>query len=348
MKMILKGKGQLNKTNWSMEAITIRISLADIPRDTKEIVINIGGDMRSSGTHVADRSGMSFSNFMEETARQMRGMGRTRTSEIYLSALNRFKRYQGDISLDDINRDMMEAYETHLRHCCLMPNTIAFYMRTLRAAYNRAVAKGLTCDRKPFANLHTALGNTEKRAVSADCLRRLAACKPNSAAAEFARDMFLFSFYTRGMAWIDMAFLHKSDIRDGQLTYCRRKTGQRLTIKWDGRMQRLVDKHPGTGDYLLPIITKPNGKERNQSRYLLYKTNLQLKALSQQLGLERRLTMYVARHSWASIARALDIPTHIISSGMGHNSEKTTMIYMKTLNASAIDEANRRIMEFIE
>lgn len=325
--------------------------MAEIPHNAKEIVINIDGNTLSP--HVETKSeSPSFFDFIEKTAAQMRSIGKIRTAETYLCAMNRLRRYRDDISLDSIDHDLMEAYETHLKHSGLMPNTIAFYMRTLRAAYNRAVEKGLVGDSRPFAKLHTALGKTEKRAVSAECIRRLAECRTNDAEEEFARDMFLFSFYTRGMAWIDMAYLRKSDIRNGQLVYYRKKTGQRIAIKWDWRMRRIVDKYQNNeeqsaGGYLLPIITKRNGKERNQLRYRLGKVNATLKDLSLRLNTERRLTMYVARHSWASIARSLNIPMHIISSGMGHNSEKTTMVYMKSLDASTIDEANQRIMDFI-
>ena len=342
-------KTQPVKTNRRMFSVYINITVINMPQTAKQTEDNANGGTTHSPAQTPETApgSTSFSDFVEKTAAQMREMGKTRTAETYLTALNRFRHFRSDITLGEINRDIMEAYETHLRHSGLMPNTIAFYMRTLRAAYNRAVEKGLTPDNHPFAKLHTGLGKTEKRAVSADNLRRLAAYKPASAEEEFARDMFLFSFYTRGMAWIDMANLRKSDIRNGQLIYCRRKTGQRLAMKWDKRMQAIADKYPGQDGYLLPIITKQNGKERNQLRYCLNKTNIRLKEMSEKLRLERSLTMYVARHSWASIARTIGIPTHIISGGMGHNSEKTTLIYMKDLDSSAIDDANQRIMNLI-
>lgn len=332
-----------------MFSVYINITVVNMPQTMKQTEDNTNSGTTSGTTQNQEttQGNTSFYDFVEETAAQMREMGKTRTAETYMTAMNRFRNFRSNITLGEINRDIMEAYETHLRHSGLMPNTIAFYMRTLRAAYNRAVEKGLTRDNRPFAKLHTGLGKTEKRAVSADNLHRLAAYKPASAEEEFARDMFLFSFYTRGMAWIDMANLRKSDIRNGQLVYCRKKTGQRLAMKWDKRMQDIVDKYPGSGDYLLPIISKQNGKERNQLRYCLNKTNRRLKAMSEKLGLERSLTMYVARHSWASIAHTIGIPTYIISSGMGHNSEKTTLIYMKDLDSSVIDDANQRIMNLI-
>lgn len=158
----------------------------------------------------------------------------------------------------------------------------------------------------------------------------------------------MFSFYTRGMSFVDMAFLKKSDLQGNRLVYHRQKTGQKLTIQWDSRMQAIVDRNPSCNDlYMLPIIKKCNGKERNQYRSAQGQVNESLRILSDILGLHDKLTMYVARHSWASIAQSLDIPIEIISKGMGHASQKTTHIYLKDIDDGKIDEANSQVMNLI-
>lgn len=161
---------------------------------------------------------------------------------------------------------------------------------------------------------------------------------------DFTRDMFMFSFYTRGMSFVDMAYLKKSDIKNGILTYRRRKTGQELTIKWEKCMADIVAKYPEnkTG-FLLPIIKEP-GNERKQYDNALHLVNYHLKDLSERLKLQRPLTMYVARHSWASAAKAKNIPLSVISEGMGHDSEATTQIYLASLETSVVDKANKMIL----
>ena len=164
----------------------------------------------------------------------------------------------------------------------------------------------------------------------------------------FARDMFLFSFYTRGMSFVDMSYLKKSDITNGKLQYARKKTGQVITIEWTDELQNLVERNPSENSiYLLPIITKINGKERNQKRYKQYVVNDNLKRISEMLNLKNPLTMYVARHTWASLARDTGIPLKTISNAMGHESERTTQIYLKNLDTSAVDRANRTIINLI-
>ena len=224
-------------------------------------------------------------------------------------------------------------------------NTISFYMRNLRAVYNRAVEKGLTPQNNPFRHVYTGVDKTKKRAIPIKTIKELKeldlSLKPSL---DFARDMFMFSFYTRGMSFVDMAYLKKSDLQNGILTYRRRKTGQQLTIKWEKCMEGIIGKYPNneTG-FLLPII-KNQGNERKQYDNALHLVNYHLKELSTMLKLQRPLTMYVARHSWASAAKAKKIPLSVISEGMGHDSEATTQIYLASLETSVVDNANKKIL----
>ena len=110
-------------------------------------------------------------------------------------------------------------------------------------------------------------------------------------------------------------------------------------------MKRLVDKYSGSSiGYLLPIITEP-GNERKQYKQAQFRINYNLKLVSELAGITPALTMYVARHSWASIAKAKNIPISTISEGMGHDSESTTRIYLASLDASVVDKANKKILD---
>ena len=147
------------------------------------------------------------------------------------------------------------------------------------------------------------------------------------------------------MSPIDLAFLRKSDLCNGHLTYCRRKTGQQMSVNWEKHMQQIVDKYPANGtQYLLPLIQREDGTEMRQYRTVARKINRKLKKLSAMLRFSIPLTLYVARHSWASIALAENVPVSIISGAMGHDSEATTQIYLSSIQASRIDQANHNIL----
>lgn len=157
--------------------------------------------------------------------------------------------------------------------------------------------------------------------------------------------MFLMSFYTRGMSLIDMTFLRKTDLQGGYLVYRRRKTGQALRIAWTREMQSILDKYPeNPTQYLFPILMNPSAKELFAYRNASYNINRNLKKVGELAGTSVPLTMYVARHSWASIARSKGVPVSIISEGMGHDSEATTQIYLASIESSSIDRANRLII----
>lgn len=298
--------------------------------------------------HFADYcSRRSFGLFMREQIVQLKSMRRMRTCETYTSTYNSFMRFMNnkDVSVDEIDQRLMSEYEHFLKNSGVGLNTISFYMRIMRAVYNRAVDEGLVEQMHPFKKVYTGIARTVKRALSIDDIKRIKmkelSDKPELA---FARDMFMFSFYTRGMSFIDMSFLRKSDLSGGVLSYCRRKTGQKLDIRWEKCMQDIVDNYRSEGPYLLPIVHKGMGDERLQYRRCQWRINNKLNCLGHMMGFLHPLTMYVARHSWASAAKSRDIPLSVISEGMGHDSDTTTRIYLASIEASRIDEANSVIL----
>ena len=290
---------------------------------------------------------VSLFSFWHNVIAHLKLLGKVRTAETYTATLKSFMKFldNQDIPLDGITSDMMLLYEAYLKARGVRMNTISFYMRIFRAVYNRAVEKGLTIQNNPFRHVYTGVDKTVKRAIPIKAIKALKELDLSmNQALDFARDMFMFSFYTRGMSFVDMAYLKKTDIKHGILTYRRRKTGQELSIKWEKCMAEIIAKYPeNKTDFLLPII-KELGNERRQYDNALHLVNYRLKELSTMLKLQRPLTMYVARHSWASAAKAKNVPLSVISEGMGHDSEATTQIYLASLETSVVDKANKMIL----
>ena len=293
----------------------------------------------------------SLFNYMESIIVKLKQNGKVRTSETYKSALSSFKKFrqEEDIMLDCLTSEIMEAYEAWHKSRGVAPNTISFYTRILRAVYNRAVEDDIIENRNPFRHVYTGVDKTVKRALPLSVIKKIKALDLSlNASLGFARDMFLMSFYLRGMSFIDMAFLKKTDLKNGYVTYRRRKTGQQLIIEWTKEMQMILDKYPENAtDYLLPIIKNPGTNERCTYRNMGYNINHNLKKIAKMVGIQIPLTLYVARHSWASAAKAKGIPLSVISEGMGHDSEATTQIYLASLDTSVVDRANSLILKSI-
>lgn len=294
-----------------------------------------------------DTQPTSVFRFFNDQITLLRQFGKTGTAATYHQTLNSIMRFRQnkDFSFDDITSEFTFAYEAWLRSQQLCRNTTSFYMRILRAVYNKATGQQPNIDRHPFKHVYTGIDKTAKRAITLSDIRRIKRIDlSNDTSLDFARDFFLLSFYLRGMSPIDLAFLHKTDLCNGYITYCRHKTGQQMNVHWENYMQQIVDKYPNTDtQYLLPIIQREDGTEMQQYRVMIRKINRHLKKLSAQMHFSIPLTLYVARHSWASIAYADNVPISIISSAMGHDSESTTQIYLASIQTSRIDQANRNI-----
>ena len=336
------------------------LSISSRIRWDKDRLNKIIQTLSQSGTFVTDdvvvrfqdnRQEPSFNNYIRQQIARLKRLGKIRTSETYTAALRSFNGFMNDkeVLFDQINSDLIAEYEAYLKGRGNSPNTVSFYMRILKSVYNRAVEEGLTEQRHPFKSVYTGVEKTLKRAISLNHLKRIKgldlSLKPNL---DFARDMFLFSFYTRGMSFIDMAYLRKKDLQNSILSYRRRKTGQQLFIKWEKCMQEIVDKYPvNETEYLLPIIIQRDVDYRKQYTNELHRVNHLLKKIGKQLGLSIPLTMYVGRHSWASVAKSRNVPISVISEGMGHDSENTTQIYLASLDTSVVDKANKKILDLL-
>ena len=320
-----------------LRGIIMSLDLRIMPYATDDVVVNFADYC----------SRRSFGLFMKEQIGRLESMKRMRTSETYTAAYRSFMRFMDnkDVAIDEFDKKLMGEYENFLKMTGAGLNTVSFYMRIMRAVYNRAVDEGITDQRYPFKKVYTGIARTVKRALRFDDIRRIKnvdlSNEPNLA---FARDMFMFSFYTRGMSFVDMSFLSKSNLSGGVLSYCRRKTGQRLDIKWEKCMQEIVERYDACGPYILPIVSPDKGDERLQYRQCQCRINAYLKRLGRMMGFLHPLTMYVARHSWASVAKSRNVPLSIISEGMGHDSDATTRIYLASIEASRIDEANSSIL----
>ncbi len=283
---------------------------------------------------------------------ELKQRGQVRTAETYRAALNSFSRFlsrngSDDMMLDAITSQTMLAYEAYLKARGNMPNTTSFYMRILRAVYNHAVESEIIEDRHPFRKVFTGADKTVKRALPLAQLKKIRNLDlSQSPRDDLALDMFMMSFYLRGMSFIDMAFLRKSDLSDGYVTYRRRKTGQQLRIRWTAEMQEILDRHrPNPTRYLVPIIMHEDINQRNAYRNASERINRSLRKIAPLAGIQIPLTLYCARHSWASAAQTKGIPLSVISEGMGHDSEATTRIYLASIDtASAVDRANALIL----
>lgn len=299
-------------------------------------------------------SSLSLFSYIDEEIKRLFDAGQTGTAQNYKAAMNSFMKFTGDenFPLSALNEKTTQKYELWLKNEYLSRNTISFYMRQLRSIYNKAVKASLTEQTFPFNNVYTGIDKTKKRAVDISVITKLTTLDLSSSSPlSFARDLFLFSFYMRGMAFVDMAYLKHENIKNGVIRYIRHKTDIMLEVKMEQCISEIINRYASKSKlgYLLPIITKTEAEQAyNQYKNKRSYYNKLLKKLSQLSGTDVLLTSYVSRHSWATIARDMNISLPVISAGMGHSSEAMTRIYLTSLEASTIDQANSAILNHIQ
>ena len=291
--------------------------------------------------------------FILDMADRKAKVGRPGTAKTYRDALSSFARFcQGtDIAFDELNAEMMTLYEAWMKSRGLKRNSSSCYLRTLRTLYRKAVEMGLTTDKGIFRHVFTGFAKTSKRAIPLEAIRTIRLLRlPAGSPLIFARDMFILSIYLQGISFVDLAYLRKSDIRNGVLQYDRKKTRQSLNIGWEPSMQAIVETYAHLtteSPYLLPIITHADGTERRQYEKAEHNINRNLKKIGRIAGLRIPLTTYVARHTWATTMRDMGYDLSIVSTGLGHDNLKTTQIYLSSIDTTVVMEANKKMIDKI-
>ena len=295
----------------------------------------------------------SITDFFTQQIQKLKNDNRRGTARNYSKTLKSLKAFMKntDSTFNIVTEQFVESYNTFLIQRGVVRNTISFYMRIFRSVYNKAVTQKIIEQTFPFKNVYTGVDRTRKRAVTETVISQLLSIDlKKSKALQFARDLFIFSFYARGMAFVDIVYLKKSNIQNGYITYVRHKTGQELTIRIETRLQNIINQYEKKDSpYLFPILnTEDENKAYSQYEIALNYYNRQLKRLSKLLEPNINLSSYTPRHTWATTARNKNVPLSIISAGMGHSSEKTTLIYLTKIDNSIIDEVNKAIIDSIK
>jgi len=306
-----------------------------------------------------EKRGM-LTRFVFELTKELKESGQDRTARAYNTVMNRFISFNNgeDIKLENIDAHLLKRFENNLMNQGKSPNTISFYMRNLRAIYNKGIHENyIKMGENPFRSVYTGIRATKKRALFHDDINILYSFDPVCVnTVEYnklyeAKQFFFFCFHARGMSFVDMAYLRKENIRKGIIYYYRKKTGKLIEVKVTVEMQDIIDyfmPQVKNSPYLFPIIKNNEKAPRLQYESALRIQNKRLKKLAKLANIRESLTTHVARHSWATIAKQVNLPLWIISEGLGHSDEKTTYTYLASFERSVLDKANEQIHAVVQ
>lgn len=115
----------------------------------------------------------SFFSFMNEQKELLLQNGQFKTAVSYSCTLNSFFNFRRgkDLGIEEVTSELIQSYQSWLKQRGVVANTSSFYMRVLRAVYNKAVKKNLTVQQRPFEEVYTGIDKTQKRALTIEALR---------------------------------------------------------------------------------------------------------------------------------------------------------------------------------
>ena len=300
---------------------------------------------------------ISLESFISRTAKEMQRRGKFSAAKTCLSVFRGISETMKneELTFSDLTPGLLADYEHRLIRGERSRNTVSLYMRTLQNICNRAEREeAADIPDDLFEGVSFATVPVRHRAVTSEVIQKIrdAVFEGKDARLAFARDMFMLSFYLRGIPFIDLAHLRKCDLKNGIITYCRRKTKKPACVKVEacaiGIIKRYAPLTKGM-PYLLPIIKQQGTAEEEQRQYesALRLYNKRLNKISEKLGLGIPLTSYVARHSWATIAHDIGVDVADISEALCHTSEKMTRNYLKSFSPDRLAGVNRKVLQAI-
>ena len=262
--------------------------------------------------------GQSVFGYVQSAIDSLTRQNRIGNAKKYGSFLNGLRRYRGgcDFTFQDLDEQLVKDYETWLLSGGNTINTSSAYLRVFRTIYYNAAKDGIVKRRQLFKGVYTGFPKTEKNAVDIDCLCRLRGLDlTRHKSMAFARDLFFLSFYMKGISFVDMAHLRKSDLKDGYVEYIPEKSHVATRIRWEREMQDIIDRYASKTrglPYMLPVITRLDGTERLQYESSMRSVNRNLNRIGRMLGLSFPLTTNVARNTWDAMVRDMNLPLEVV------------------------------------
>ena len=304
--------------------------------------------------------------YMPEVIEMLKREGKFPAMHVYACTLRSYEKFCAEerypknttasLSMQEIfTPERLKEYEDWLAGQQSSPNTISTYMRTLQAVYNRWMSPGIEgYNPVLFKDVYTKVESRTKRALTAEQMEQLRNTDFSvlTLRQQQVLTYFLLMFMLRGMPFIDLAHLRKSDLRNRRITYRRHKTGKLMVVDVPPDAMRLLQKYRDKTDseYLLPLLHGGLFMEEHHHRYqeTLRHFNRELARLMKQLLPGVSVSSYTARHTWATLAYHSGVPVGLISQSLGHSSIRVTMTYLKPFDAEVIDRINRQVISLVK
>ena len=270
---------------------------------------------------------LDFFSFSNQLIKKLIATNKIGNATVYSCAVNSLKNFTKNpkLKFEEVDYKLLSDYEAHLIKKELKVNSIANYMRTIRAIFNKAIkTNNVGIEHYPFRNYSVKHERTFAKVLNKEQIAKITKLKIDKASPEYiSRAVFLLTFYLIGISFADLVTLKKTDVIDGRVVYRRKKTKRMYSIKLHRQAREIITElslmHPES-IYLIPLL--PDYKltpieEKRTIALRLQTCNKFLKRIGNDSSLNLTLTTYVARYSWATIAKRLGYSNEVIAEALG-------------------------------
>lgn len=299
-----------------------------------------------------------FENYIKELNSQKK----IKTAICYQYSLNKLKTFHNKTTLpiELIDKKFLHDFDAYMKLQDLSYTTIGIYMRNLRRIFNVAIADGIvSTDQYPFGRNKyiPPTSRNIKKSITLEEIHKIYNYHPQSEMEEWARDMWMFSYFSNGINFKDIVLLKWSaiDYKQDLITIIREKTKNSLANKQSIEISLIDDTKEiihkwGKREslYVFGLIEENSSAERitKSVSQIIKNANKYLGRISDNLELSRRITTNFARHSYSTVLKRAGVPIEMISEQLGHASIKTTQIYLDSFEKEQKRETTKFLAAF--
>lgn len=335
----VKGGKDAKMMNNALSAIANRVSYAIFNAKASGKVAEIDTDFVTAAIEGRDLSRKD--DLIEFIYRLAKTKKKEKTMNSYVCLARRIEKMACCTRIEDVDRKFMQDFLDSLEG--LKPNTKLQYMRVLKSTIRVAIDDGFQINPN-YRTIKLKLQETMKRSLTIEKVRAIFNATYKSKNLQIAKDLFILVVFLRGINLSDLFSLTEDNIVDGRIVYNRKKTGKLYSVKIEPEAQELIGKYK-SGRYLF----HPYEKQKKVTDIICSKMKMLHYTSGDKSGeiIEPKMTLYWARHTWATLAYELDIPRDVISEGLGHSfGAAVTGVYIRT-NDKKVDAANRKVIDYI-
>lgn len=299
--------------------------------------------------------------YYEQIIQNLVKEGRISTASNYRCSMHSIRQFRPKLKFRDITADFLREYEKWLRGTGCSISTVGVYLRPLRAILNIAIQDGIISKEAnyPFGGRKYKIPATRniKKALSKEEIKMIFEYQgPKDSWWQKARDYFVFSYLCNGMNMKDILTLRNCDIDGDYIRFLRAKTVNTnkanmmpISIFISEEVKRIINnyrrKSDTPTDYIFPVLLKNCSPEKMKAdiQQFVKMINKHLADIAKQLGIEKKVTTYYARHSFATVLKRSGVSTEVISESLGHSSLHTTSIYLDSFD----DEVKKDISKIL-